>query len=71
MKKGNKIVLITFGLFMTEAIIHYNLGKKTTEKEGLVIKKSGFLPPTKSLIRIGGIVLLFSIINSYVIKDID
>ena len=71
MTKGNKIVLVTFGLFMTEAILHYNLGKKANVDINLPTIKSGFLPPTKSLLRIGGIVLVFSLINSYAINKIS
>ena len=69
MNNSNKIVLVTFALFMTEAIMHYNLGKRDTSKKEEV-KKQGFLPPTKSLIKIGGIVLGFSILNSIIIKEV-
>ena len=50
MKTQNKIILTTFALFMTEAILHYNLGKDDEEKDQA---RDGFLPPTKSLIKIG------------------
>jgi len=33
MKRGEKIALITFGLFMAEAIVHYNLGIKEANIE--------------------------------------
>ena len=67
MKTQNKIILTTFALFMTEAILHYNMGKKDEEKNKA---KKGFLPPTKSLIRIGGLVLAFSIVNGIILKEI-
>ena len=67
MTKGNKIVLVTFGLFMTEAIMHYNLGKKDNTTEPT---RKGFLPPTKSLIKIGGIVFAFSLLNSIIIEEV-
>ena len=67
MNKRNKIVLVTFGLFMTEAIMHYNMGKKENQTETI---RKGFLPPTKSLIKIGGIVLAFSILNSIIIDKV-
>ena len=67
MTKSNKIVLVTFGLFMTEAIMHYNLGKKETTNQ---TTRKGFLPPTKSLIKIGGIVFAFSLLNSIIIEEV-
>jgi len=63
----NKIVLTTFSLFMIEAIFHYNQGKKDTEK---LKQKEGFLPPTKSLIKLAVIVGAFSVINGIVVEEI-
>jgi hypothetical protein len=63
----NKIVLTTFSLFMIEAIMHYNQGKNDTEENK---QKKGFLPPTKSLVKLGLIVGAFSIINGMVIEEI-
>ena len=57
MKTGQKVALVTFGLFFFEAILHYNLGKEDA------IKKEGnkkWLPPQKSLIRLAVIVGAFS-----------
>jgi hypothetical protein len=65
MKKRNKIALVTFGLFMTEAILHYNMGKQESKE----VSNKRFLPPTKSLIKIGVIVGAFSIINSIILDD--
>ena len=67
MTKGNKIVLVTFALFMTEAIMHYNMGKNENSNEST---RKGFLPPTKSLIKIGGIVFAFSLLNSIIIEKV-
>lgn len=64
----NKIVLTTFSLFMVEAIMHYNQGKNDTEKK---VEKKGFLPPTKSLIKLGLIVGVFSIINGVIIENLE
>lgn len=65
MKKQTKIALITFGVFMTEAIVHYNLGShKHTED------KTFKLPPTNDLIKIGGVVAIFSVLNGYIIKSL-
>lgn len=65
MTKGTKIGLITFGVFMTEAIVHYNIGahKHTTDKKWK-------LPETKDLVKIGAIVGAFSILNSIIIKKL-
>ena len=70
MKLREKVMLTTFGLFMIEAIMHYNLGKKDCDKPS-VIEKKGFLPPTKSLIKLGLIVGVFSVINGLLIENIE
>ena len=71
MNKGQKIALITFGLFMTEAIIHYNLGKTNTEIKMQVGEEDNkWLPSTKTLIHLGIVVGIFSIINGVVIKNV-
>ena len=53
-----RITIITFFVFMVEAIIHYNQGAK-----------SKGLPPKNDLMRIATIVLLFSFINTAIIKQ--
>lgn len=50
---------------MAEAIVHYNIGSHKHTKD-----KKFKLPPTNDLIKIGGIVGIFSFINGYVIKTI-
>ncbi len=72
MRLRNKVILTTFGLFMIEAILHYNQGKKECDCKKLPNpnEKKSFLPPTKSLIKLGLIVGAFSIINGLVIKEI-
>tara|TARA_R110000751_G_scaffold160821_7_gene266476 strand:- start:1272 stop:1481 length:210 start_codon:yes stop_codon:yes gene_type:complete len=67
MNKTTKITLITFGLFMTEAILHYNLGTKEADPDAT---KKGFLPPTNALIKIAAIVAVFSVINSVATNSI-
>jgi len=64
----NKIVLTTFSLFMIEAIVHYNQGKNDTEKRK---EKKGFLPPTKSLIKLGLIVGAFSVLNGIIVENLE
>ena len=68
MKLKNKIILTTFGLFMVEAIVHYNQGKNDTEKEE---EANGFLPPTKSLVKLALVVGVFSIINGMIVENLE
>ena len=65
MQKRQLATIVTFGVFMTEAIIHYNFGahKHTTDKKFK-------LPPTKDLAKIAGIVAVFSLLNGYIISKI-
>lgn len=65
MTKGTKIGLITFGVFMTEAIVHYNIGahKHTVDKKWK-------LPDTKDLVKIGAVVGVFSILNGIIINKL-
>jgi formate hydrogenlyase subunit 3/multisubunit Na+/H+ antiporter MnhD subunit len=67
MKLRDKVVLTTFGLFMFEAIIHYNTGKNDCDKT----QKKSFLPPTKTLIKLGLVVGAFSVINGVIIKNLE
>ena len=53
-----KIALITFLVFMVEAIVDYNLGAK-----------SSGLPPQNDLIRLALLVLVFSSLNAVLIKS--
>jgi hypothetical protein len=70
MKLREKVILTTFGLFMLEAIIHYNQGKKECDCDSPKPKK-GFIPPTKSLVKLALVVGAFSVINGIVIKEIE
>jgi hypothetical protein len=63
-KAGTTAVLVTFGFFMTEAIIHYNMGKRLEDPTQPILA----IPPTKELIRIGGIVSIFSILSGATIS---
>jgi hypothetical protein len=63
MDKGTKVGLITFSVFMTEAIIHYNLGvNKGKDKKGFVI------PPTMDIVKLGLVVGAFSLLNGVLIN---
>jgi hypothetical protein len=71
MKLREKIALTTFGLFMVEAIMHYNLGKDDCKCEEQKKIKKGFMPPTKSLIQLAIIVGIFSVVNGVLIDKLE
>lgn len=58
-----KVALITFAVFMVEAIIHYNLGAKSENPQ----QHLG-LPKSKDLMRLAIIVSVFALINAKLIK---
>jgi len=64
----NQVVATTFTLFMIEAIMHYNQGKKDVEKEK---HNDGFLPPTKSLVKLAVLVGVFSVLNGVIVDEIQ
>jgi len=66
MTNTQKIGLVTFGLFMTEAIIHYNMGKKEVKTD--LKENASFLPDTKNLIKIAVIVGAFSYLNGVILS---
>lgn len=68
MKLRNKVILTTFSLFMIEAIMHYNMGKKDCKKKK---ESKKWLPPTKSLVRLALVVGAFSVINGIIIKEVE
>jgi hypothetical protein len=63
---GNLIVTgITFGVFMTEALIHYNMGMAKSEGEFKFR-----LPPPKELAKIAAVTGAFSILSGLLIKSL-
>lgn len=61
---GNLIVTgITFGVFMTEALIHYNMGQSKASGE---FKLS--LPPADELAKIAAVTATFSVVTGLLIK---
>jgi hypothetical protein len=63
---GNAIVTgITFGVFMTEALIHYNMG--LAKAEGNFKLR---LPPPKELAKIAAVTGAFSILSGLLIKSL-
>lgn len=61
---------ITFGVFMTEALIHYNMGRMKEEAaEG---KQARFqLPPPKELAKIAAVTGAFSIVSGVLIDSLN
>jgi hypothetical protein len=61
---GNIVVTgITFGVFMTEALIHYNMGQAKT--------RGGFkltMPPPNELAKIAAVTLTFSVATGLLVK---
>ena len=69
-----RVALITFVVFMVEALVHYNLGKedaKYTGKKGEPRMISPYLPPVNSLVKLAILVGVFSIINKNLIKTLN
>jgi len=62
MNKTTQIMLISFALFTTEALVHYNLG----EYDRLTLK----FPPTKEFIEILMVVAAFSIANGFILSKL-
>lgn len=57
---------VTFGVFMTEAIIHYNMG--LAEADG---KFKLRLPPPKEMAKIAAVTAAFSIISGFAINSLE
>ena len=63
---GNLIVTgVTFGVFMTEALIHYNLGVAKAEG-GFKLK----MPPAKELAKIAAVTATFSIASTLIMRSL-
>ena len=60
------VTLVTFGTFMAEAIIHYNMGK-AKEGERISLK----LPPPKELVKIALITGAFSLLSGSIVGAIE
>jgi hypothetical protein len=63
MNNKTKVVVITFAVFMSEAIIHYNIGAHKHTKDNKFA-----LPPPKDLLKIGAICAVFSLINGIIVS---
>ena len=72
MNTKQTVMLVTFGLFMTEAIIHYNMGVKDVEEELKPRKKFHYeIPPTAELVKLAMIVGVFSVANGFIVDAIQ
>lgn len=60
------VALVTFGLFMTEAMLHYNFGVKHNKPEEM--KGRFVFPPPVDLAKIAGTVAIFSVANGVIVN---
>jgi hypothetical protein len=58
---------ITFGVFMTEALIHYNMGVAKKNDERFRFQ----LPPPRELAKIAAVTGTFSVISSVLINSVS
>ena len=71
MKKNLGLIVggTTFVLFMTEAIIHFNMKKKKKKPKNQ--KEKDFkLPDTNELIKLSLIVGIFSVLNGVIVNEV-
>jgi hypothetical protein len=61
---------VTFGVFMTEALIHYNMGRmKEEQADG---KRASFqLPPPQELAKIAAVTGAFSLVSGVLIGSLN
>ena len=62
--RGVLVTGITFGVFMAEALIHYNMG--TAKAEGEVRLR---LPPPQELVKIAAVTGAFSLLSGVLIRN--
>lgn len=65
-KRGLLILGVTFAVFMTEAIVHYNIG--LNDDSPIFALR---MPTKHDLFRIGAVVLLASLASTTIISFID
>ena len=64
--RGLVVTGITFGVFMTEALIHYNMGMAKAEGEFKLR-----LPPPDELAKIAAVTGAFSLVSGALIRVIE
>ena len=65
LNKGQIVGLVTFGVFMTEAIIHYNIGVNGHKEQ-----KKFVLPPKDDLIKSAIVTAIFATLNGIIVHRI-
>ncbi len=66
MVRGLLFTGVTFGVFMTEAIIHYNMGMAKSDGQFRLR-----LPPPEELAKIAAVTGVFSIASSALIRTLE
>lgn len=66
MSNRNIIAAVTFGVFMTEALIHYNVGIAAAKKEKFAFR----VPPVKEIVSLGLIVGTATLVSTAIIDRI-
>ena len=61
---GRTATLITFGVFMAEAILHYNMGRKKETKQASLIS----VPGPVDLLELAGVVFVFSAFSGFLLE---
>ena len=64
--RGVLVTGITFGVFMTEALIHYNMGMAKAEGEFRLR-----LPPPQELAKIAAVTGAFSLLSGVLIRSVE
>ena len=64
--RGLLVTGITFGVFMTEAIIHYNMGMSRADGRFRLR-----LPPPEELAKIAAVTGVFSIVSGALIRSLE
>lgn len=67
MTKKNKIALVTFSLFLTESLIHYNISKK---ESGENKDKFFVFPPLKTALKMAITTGIITLISSLIIGEV-
>jgi len=66
MMRGLVVTGVTFGVFMTEAIIHYNMGMAKSDGQFRLR-----LPPPEELAKIAAVTGVFSVASSALISNLE
>ena len=64
--RGLLVTGITFGVFMTEAIIHYNMGQSKADGRFRLQ-----LPPPEDLAKIAAVTGVFSLVSGALVRTLE